>query len=178
MKEKLKQKVQFRPFKAENLDKLRNSLAMLDWDELNHISCPNARWKFFIDKIDETYCNCFRKKTKFISIKRINKLWLSPRLINLIKRKSEYFKLLKIGIISKECNNRFKNYVTSEVRSAKNSYLFNLFRSETNPRQYWATIGKLMGVKKANSLFDTFSDEPETIQTKLNEFNGFFCKCS
>ena len=174
LKEKLKQKVQFRPFKAENLDKLRNSLAMLDWDELNHISCPNARWKFFIDKIDETYCNCFPKKTKFISIKRINKPWLSPRLINLIKRKSEYFKLLKIGIISKECNNRFKNYVTSEVRSAKNSYLFNLFRSETNPRQYWATIGKLMGVKKANSLFDTFSDEPETIQTKLNEFNGFF----
>ena len=173
-KEKCMQKVQFRPFTAENLDKLRHRLSLLDWDEINCISSLNARWKFFIDKIDKIYCDCFPKKTKFLSNKRINKPWLSPRLITLIKRKSDYFKLLKMNIISKECNNRFKNYVTSEVRKAKNSYLLNLFRSETDPKKYWASIGKLMGVKKINSLFDTFSDESDNIQTKLNEFNNFF----
>ena len=173
-KEKFKQKIQFRPFSSVNLEKLRNRLSVLHWEELDDISCLNARWKVFIDKIDEIYCSCFPKKTKFLSNKRINKPWLSPRLINLTKRKSEYFKLLKMNIISKECNNRFKNYVTSEVRKARNSYLLNLFRSETNPRQYWASVGKLMGVKKASSLFDTFSDEPDSIQNKINEFNKYF----
>ena len=171
-----KRKVQFRPYSTQNFENLCSKLSNFDWNLIFNANV-NISWDTFIEKINNSYCNTFSKKTKFISTKRISKPWISSYILTLIKRKSEYFNLYKMNIISRDCNNRFKNFVNSEVRKAKTNYLKNLFLNSV-PKSYWSAINRLMGRSKPN--FDVneinFGNEigSSSLQNKLNNFNEFF----
>ena len=49
-------------------------------------------------------------------------------MFDLIKQKSNYFKLYKNGIICKTVNNKFKNRVNSDIEEAKKSFFLEKFK--------------------------------------------------
>ena len=53
--------------------------------------------------------------------------WMTPDLHKLIEAKSNYFHLYKIGAVTNEENNRFKNRVKSIIMKHKKQYYEKLF---------------------------------------------------
>ena len=64
-------------------------------------------------------------QTKHISKKRMAKPWLAPELLKLIKAKSLYFKLSRVGIVSHEFNLNYRNKLNSFIRRSKNKYFLD-----------------------------------------------------
>ena len=90
-------RISFRSQKVENYDKFVMHLSRLDWSgEL--IGDLSNLVESFVSKLDHLYCRNFPLQTKHISKKCMAKPWLSPELLKLIKAKSLYFKLSRVGI--------------------------------------------------------------------------------
>ena len=170
-------KFNFRPFSSNNYDLLCSKLSEIDWNRFLNSTDIDVNCQNFIAKINDLYCQCFPSKTKFVSAKRFEKPWLSPFLIKLIKQKSNYFKLFRMGIISKTVNNSFKNHINKQIRLAKDKYYIEAFdRSKTNIKKSWSILHELMGKKstrkKINEInFDNVScTEDGDISKAFNEF--------
>ena len=100
-----------------------------DWDFVLDYSDVNRANTDFLNLINNAYCKNFPIKTKFISSKRTSKTWLSPNVKKLINLKSEYFKMFRRGLITRESNNLVKNLVNREIRKAKFDFYKNLFNA-------------------------------------------------
>ena len=116
--------IKTRPFSDKNLSSLKSELNNMNWDELfNHENGINRNvdevCETLIANLDTIYCKHFPIKVKYISDKRLGKPWLSPQLKKLINNKSHYFKLYKLGLISKPTNNILKNKVNCSIASKK-----------------------------------------------------------
>ena len=171
-----KNKIVFRNYTDDNMIKFTEKLGLIDW---NFISTSDVDHSFerFINIINNLYCDIFPVKTKFITDNRMNKPWLTHDLIQLIKLKSEYLHLYRIGAISKETNNRFKNFVTSKIRKAEHSYYLDSFKNAgKNMKKSWNIIKNLTGSnnskKSSNSIFT--SDDPNEKLFTVETFNKFF----
>ena len=169
--------LRFRPFNKQNFNKLVSLVANVNWDtELdgNNIDMNCVK---FIKIVNDFYCHCFPLKVKFLSRKRLQKPWLSPSLMKLIKQKSNYFKLFKMNIISKSVNNMFKNQVNKRIETAKNEYYLRAFdQSRTNIRRTWKIMHDLIGKNVANRkikkllIDNTMFTEDKDISERFNEF--------
>ena len=49
----------------------------------------------------------------------LSKPWLTTAILNSIRTKSNYLKLIRLGIISRNMNNKYKNILSSVIRKAK-----------------------------------------------------------
>ena len=133
--------------------------------------------KFCAD-LDGIYCRTFPLKTKFLSRKRLSKPWLSAALLTSIKNKSKYYKLSRIGHISRNFYARYRNHVTNLTREAKKRYYVQVFESnKKDMRKTWKTlkdlIGSGVGRERTRELLlngRTVSDE----STMAEEFNNYF----
>ena len=146
----LKTKISFRHYSEENQEKFRNLLESFDWSTIAsdniHMYVLN-----FSEKLNELYCISFPIKTKFISGKQALNPWINQRIRNLIKLKSDYFKLFRLGIITQYENNSFKNKIHSYILKAKSQYYKHLFEKNRNDiRSTWQTINSLIN-KSTNS---------------------------
>ena len=122
----------------------------------------DASWNAFQTKLDALYCETFPKKTKFVSSRKLEKPWITNYVKNLTKYKSEYFKLFKLSIISKECNNRFKNKVTSIIRKARDNYYKNILSCKNSKRK-WKNLNYLMGNTKKAKVLENLNFDGEVI---------------
>ena len=84
----------------------------------------------FDEVVNRIYCSNFPVKTKKVSAKRLMKPWLTSGLLQSIRKKSRYFKLLKLGLINVNTYKCYKNRLTNTLRRAKENYYRHLF--ETN----------------------------------------------
>ena len=177
-KEKIK--VSFRSYSQSNFDLLCSKLENIEWDEVFRISNTNELVENFIRVINTEYCKTFTLKTKNISEKRLKNPWISQDVMRLIRQKSEYFRLYRIGIISRETNNRFKNKVNKVVRKARDNYHLNRFNSiQTNKALTWNQIGDIMGNKSKNKTIDELVVDGVSFSNKVdiaNKFNEYFCE--
>lgn len=152
LKNNEKIKIETRPFSEGNFSRLVTKLSEIDWDnELDHDDVESSI-STFINKIDEIYQNCFPLKVKFISPKRYKNKWITQDIKQLINKKSEAFKKLRLGLISKEENNRIKNEISSKINKAKHEYYknsFELFRGKV--KKSWDLIHDLMRNKNSKS---------------------------
>ena len=141
------QKITFRDKNPNNADIFYTLVQNHDWSRvLNSTRNVSERMELFISELNGIYNSCFPIRSKFISLKRISKPWLSQNLYNLIKAKSHYFKSFKRGLITGEANRRFKNYVTNEIKRARNNYYHNIFLQYKNDaRKTWQVINDLLG---------------------------------
>ena len=74
-------------------------------------------------------------------------------ILNFIRTKSNYLKLFRLGVISKNMNNKYKNILTSVIRNAKSNYYNDVFlRCKGNIRKTWSFIREISG--KQNSKHD------------------------
>ena len=174
-----KQKVVFRPFTDAKLDLFAGEIGEVNWnvvigENLN----ANESFEKFQSLVSDVYCRVFPLKTKFITVNRINKPWITNELVDLSKKKSEYLNLYRLGVISKETNNTFKNFVTAKVRKAEHSYYLRQFKNfNRNMKHSWDVIKRLTG--RTNSLASTpvflkDSHSPEEKLAKMEQFNDFF----
>ena len=93
--------------------------------------------------------------------------------MQLIRQKSEYFNLYKMGVISKFTNNQFKNFVTSEIRKAEHSYYLENFRNfKRNMKQSWNLINRLTGRNAISRPLENNFDGD--LHDRVETFNDFF----
>ena len=170
-------KIQFRPFSKLNLNSLILKICSADWNVFYQQNDPHQLVENFIALLNKFYCQTFPRKTKYLTKKRMQKPWLTQNLTRLIRQKSEYFHQYRLGLISKENNNRFKLKVNKIIRKSKKQYYVNAFDNFRNDaKKSWRTIKSLMGnetsyteVKKL-VMNGTSYTEVEDIAEKFNEF--------
>ena len=173
----IKRKIIFRHFSDLNLNIFAERLRIINWDSILADSDINKSLEAFISTISTMYCENFPLKTKFLTLNRIDKPWLSSELLRMVKLKSEYVRLYKLGVISKETNNRFKNLVTTKIRKAEYSYYLNKFKNfGNNTKQSWNILKKLTGANHGNKNSKGFfeSNIYEEKLSKVQNFNRFF----
>ena len=169
-------KLTFRPFTKSNLRKFEAKLRETDWDTVLESEDINIQFDKFVEHLDGLYCNCFPLKTKQISAKRRANPWVTDLTLQKIRQKSIYYRLMKIGLISKAENNRLKNRLNKEIQRDKKNYYLNLFNdAKQNMKKTWKTLNSLLGSKsqEKNDFLHNINSEGEKIRV-LNKFNNFF----
>ena len=159
------------------MDALILSLNEINWNPLTETVNPNISTQNFISVINEQYCKFFPLKNKHISLKRLKKPWINSHIMFLIREKSKYFSQYKLGLISKNTNNRFKNKISKIVLKARNDFYLNTFdRYKTRIKKSWKTIKYLLGqntsrhtIKELIINNTTYSSD-ETIALEFNRF--------
>ena len=86
---------------------------MLNYDDVNNCCIK------FVDHLNLLYQKNFPLKVKHISKKRLKNRWITSDVKKLINQKSIAFRKYRNGEITKEENNRIKNYVSAKVNKAK-----------------------------------------------------------
>ena len=116
----------FRPYSESNKEKLIEKLTNIEanWPDILSSDNVDNMLQKFSSSLDELYCQCFPKKTKQLTYKRLNNPWLTSHLIQQIKLKSEYHKLYRRGLMSMATNNRFLNSVKKQFLEAKQNFFF------------------------------------------------------
>jgi exonuclease III len=170
-------KIQFRDNSTASIANLIDRLSSVDW-KVELQGDVNEKVVKFNYIVDELYCQCCPLKTKFISSKRLHKPWLTRGILQSIKTKSLYFKLLKLGIIDHNTNKEFKNKLTTVIRTAKNQYYKNAFKNcNDDIRKTWKLISNIIGKdshsKKIKSLL---VNEMEIVEEReiAEEFGDYF----
>ena len=171
-----KKKIHFRHHSSENLVNFQNKISAVDWGSITSGGDLEECWAKFMKELNFHYCKSFPVKTKVLSTNTFSKPWLTKNIRNLIKQKSQYFTLYKQGIISRACNNSFKNNVNNIIQNAKRNHYNTFFSNNSvSPRKKWSKINNLMGNSRKQNSFDSlkFDDEivpPHDIPDKLNQF--------
>ena len=104
-------KIKLRDFSECNVLKFKEDLANTHWDLSGQ---PNIDSMFcaFDEKVSFSFEKCFPLRTKEINCAHLNKPWITPAIKISIKKKSELFKLFKLGLISRNTTNTYKNELT------------------------------------------------------------------
>ena len=121
-----------------------------------------------------------------------------------IKTKSQYFKLVKMGLMDVGHYNSYKNKLTKVIRVAKEAYFKNLFKTNrSNLKKVWSTLKDLLGKRNkhggvkevvvdgsvcsldvdiANSFNKYFSSVGTNLDSQLpasnSHFSDFMCPIS
>ena len=74
-----------------------------NFDDPENVSTDTEQ---FCETLNTLYCRYFPLKIKDISTKRLSKPWLLSAILKSIRTKAHYFKLCKLGFISKETSRR------------------------------------------------------------------------
>ena len=173
-----KLRIETRPFSDQNLSNLSHELSNINWDFLlNYDDVENCTLRF-IEILNNFYQKCFPLKTKLVSTKRLQNKWITVEIKRLINQKSESFKKLRKGEITREANNRLKNKINSQIKIAKNRFYTGAFeQSGNNMKKTWNILGELVGSKKSKENVIKLLDESgEITEPKdiANKFAGFF----
>ena len=146
-------KISFRLASESRLLNLRAAVASTNFDEiLNEVDCEVA-----LSKLHELILNLYNKhcpiKHKNLSYKDITKPWISSEIKQNMKRRENYFNLFRRGLISVTEYNSFRNFVTKQIRDAKNKYLTDLFEKfKKDTKNTWKEINNL--IKGGNRFKD------------------------
>ena len=178
--------VTFRIHKQEYIDKFLQELSSTNWQS-GEIQCVNSMTSYFVTKLNDAYKRCFPLKTKQVGLKRLQKPWLTPAILKSIKTKSNYFKLYKLGLISKQVNNQYRNKLTTIIRQAKELYYRRAFENCRNDiKETWRlikiislqnnnrkTVDKILKdgneITSAENIAEIFNDYFSTIATNLDQ---------
>ena len=160
-------KISFRESKPRNVDLLSIKIQAVDWNEF-FIGDVNIDTKKFIDFLDKMYCVCCPLKTKYISMKRFGKPWLSSGILRSIKTKSEYLKLYKRGVISCRDNKAYRNVLNKVIKEAKRQYYDSYFSiNKFNAKKTWEGLKKLMEKSPRQSVVKTLDSNGIHITDQL-----------
>ena len=170
-------KITFRLNNETNRDCFRQKVRDFDWASLSSNNIDVYVEKFS-KKLDDLYCSSFPLKTKYIPKRKAMNPWFTPDLSELTRQKSTYFDLYRLGAITKEENNRFKNKVKSKIDKAKNNYYSNLLKNNMgNIRFTWETLNYIMNRQikdKSPNCILQGSREVYEDEEKANIFNNYF----
>ena len=137
-------RISFRPVTEEGKVTFERVLADFCWNDLKSDNV-NLFFDSFSKALNDLYCKSFPIKVKYITAKQLSNPWITSRIRQLIKIKSNYFQSFKMGVITKSENNSFKNKVKCLIDKTKVSYYKNVFQSNKNDiKKTWTTIRSLI----------------------------------
>ena len=120
-----------------------------------------------------------KKKTKTITIKNIQKPWVTETLISKIKRRDNLNKLANKKKIDRTVYTEFRNNLTTELRQAKTKYYEEQFEMNTNnTKKTWEVINSVIKSKKEYPKVKLTDEEDNYIvETEIqNKFINYFTK--
>ena len=63
---------------------------------------------YFLNISNNAFCVCFQFKIKQMSKERFSKPWLTQDIMRMVKLKIDYFRSLKLDLITRRVNNELK----------------------------------------------------------------------
>ena len=136
--------IEFRPFNDNQKHIFFNSLTNYDWEALRS-NDVNIYMENFINSLNSIFDRSFPFKRKYVSNRHLNNVWMTSELRKLVKFKSQYFHLHRIGIVSTAENRMFSNRVKCLIKQSKENYfrkILNLNRN--NMQKTWKTLNYLI----------------------------------
>lgn len=186
----IKQEPQFvfkRVISFTSTEKFISDLALIDWSYVLNIVNADIAFDLFYTKFYELFQLHFPKKKVYLKSKHDVSPYVTPALRVSIREKHRLERLAKKWPLTYcETYKRFRNKLTSLLRTAKNNFYINkLNGNQGNPKQHWKTISNILGrsnnynktkiVLKQTSL-DTstvFNEHFLNIKLTLNEEHDF-----
>ena len=139
------QNISYRLSSEVRISNLVNAFSSLDFNSVvEEEDCDLALRK--LDKIImdlyNTHCPI---KHKIVSYKEKTKPWISLQIKQNMKTRQNYFRLYRRGLMSSGEYHRFRNFVTGQIRSARDDFYAKLFdKFKNDAKQTWKAINDLI----------------------------------
>jgi hypothetical protein len=164
---------------ANNMEKFRNSLRSINFDDVLSSTDTQAAYTKFHNSLSILYDNCFPVKT-FKKRYTCNKPWLSEGLRQSIKNKNWLFrKYIKNHndddfVLYKKYRNKLHHILRIAEREHYQELILN---NKNNLRKTWAVMKEVINKKKSSVRVDHFMSNNRKITNNgeiSNLFNDFF----
>ena len=147
-------KIRFRNMNPNNLRNFCNRVSEMDWSDITRDHTDvNLQATLFIDKLYQIFNSCFPLMTKYISLKRLNRPWLTSAILKSIDTKHKLYKRVKQNMFNEQNYITYKNRLKHLIRLAKKQYYGNKFNQfKDNVKHTWKIINTVIrpGKKKDN----------------------------
>lgn len=153
--------ISFRDHSQFNLQKVRDEYYKVTESYYNdgYGLDLNGKTELFLKLLYNLYDRCCPIKNKTVSIKRMMKPWLTDDIVQQVRVKHDKFSNYKIGLITFNEYNDFKNRLLSRIRSAKRNFFRNKFQAcRGNLRRTWAEINRYLRGNKSFSNISLLDD--------------------
>ena len=169
-------KISFRLDNDESRSRFNEKIQNFNWDSLLSESVDDSL-ENFCNKLNSLYRETFPLKHKLISNKKALNPWCTPSIQHIINLKSKFFELLKLGLVTKEENNNFKNKIKKIIDKCKtNFYKREFMRVRGDLRKTWDFIHSLTSTKNYKIISQITSNGQEITSPEIISeiFNDYF----
>ena len=140
--------------------KFKSALQISFLNSLQNIENAQSAFTHFLNIFDSLYDKHFPIVTKLVKEKSLLKPWVTEILIQRIKIRDKLAKKYNKGKISRDIYTRFRNKLTSQLRTAKSNYYKSEFsKFHGNGKKTWAIINSNLRKKI----------RPSTVNLKEND---------
>ena len=135
----------------------------------------NLTFDRYISDVFKYYNASFPIKETSNRVKQFSP-WMTPRLLQCIKKKSKLYKLYLRGKITKDCYIYYRNRLTALLRKVKKFYYSKLLLTSTNdPRKMWSYLNEIMDKKTGHCLKELEVEDLTLVGRDLaNHINRYF----
>ena len=167
-------------YSETNMEKFKNKLIETSWTEVHKSSCTNTKYNCFMNTIDQLHNSCFPLTKIKTNLKADTKPWISPTLLNCIRKKNNLYKtyLNNKSQLLLEKYKKYKNKLTSILRQAEKDYFSNkLSETKNNLAKTWKIINNITNRAVAKHGIDQIEIGGLEINNPLSiaeKFNNFF----
>jgi len=172
---------QYRVINEVSLNNLYNSLASYNWQHIINEENVNDQVNALHNVILNEYNEHCPIKKKTVSPKSATHPWITPDIISNMKKRQAYLALYRKNRITKQFYNKFRNFVTAQIRKSKKDYYNQLFEKyKTDLKATWREINQLIRPNSNNKAKSTiqkvlFNDKIITDEFEIADtFNTFF----
>ena len=173
---------QVRQFKPNNINGLKNSLSIVNWNFVLDDNDPNNSYSNFLQKTTNLLdIHCPIKTIKISNRKTPRKPWITFGLLKSIKTKDKLYRkyITKPTTENKIIYTKYRNHLNVLLRVSKKSHITSeIETNKFNMKNTWKTLNNLLGRNKQTRLPDFFKDNEGnkiTDSTEIaNHFNSFF----
>ena len=114
--------VHYRLINQNTLSAHDEMLALTNFDDIINSININAATQLLFDKINNAFKLCCPIRTKTLSPKNTTKPWISGEICANVKKRQNYYSLVRQNKMSQQFYSRFRNFVTNQIRQAKINY--------------------------------------------------------
>ena len=172
--------VQKRVYSTQNFENFKLSFLQTDWSAVFDAPSTNDKYSIFMGIINRIHNNCFPLISTKINPLKETKPWISPTLLNSVKKKNNMYK----QYLSNRSPNlltkykKYKNKLTSILRQAeKDYYSAKIIEAKDNIAKTWKIIGKMTNKNYNNKntinkleVGNIAITDPLAIAEKFNDF--------
>ena len=165
--------IKYRLINETTINNMRDMISSHDFTNIINCENPDDAIENFARTIERIYKLCCPLKSKTISYKHKLKPWISHEIKQNIKKRHKLSLLNKLNRINRQTYTSFRNFVTNQIRKAKQDYydrLFNNFKG--NCKATWKAISNLL--KPKTNMKNSTNDDPTANKILADEFNNHF----